>query len=41
MEQHIGSLKSIFHMAMVVIVMIKVHMIDKKLRMLERKFVTK
>lgn len=40
MELHLENFKGIAHMLIFFVVMLKVHMIDKKLRLLEKKFIT-
>jgi len=41
MEHSIGSYKSIAHMVLFFVVMLKVQLIDKKLRMLEKRILHK
>ena len=37
MDMHIENYKGVFHMAVFLVVLIKVHMIDRKLSLLEKK----
>jgi hypothetical protein len=39
MELHLGHYKNLMHMAVFFVVMLKIHIIDKKLRLLEKRFV--
>ena len=41
MNFHVEHYKGIFHMALLFIVMLKMHFIDKKLSLLEKRFVNK
>lgn len=38
---HLENYKSVFHMAIFLIVLLKVHVIDRKLSLLENRFVNK
>ena len=38
---HIEHYKGVIHMAMLLIVMVKIHFVDKKLSLLEKRFIVK